>query len=226
MADQKELPAPSKSVMDEVVELRRHFHRHPEVSFSEQETSVKISERLRELGLEVQPCPTETGAVAVLDTGRPGKTVMLRADIDALPILEESGVGFKSESDGHMHACGHDTHIAMMLGTARTLVDHIWDLNGRFLFVFQPAEEIVCGAKAMIAGGLLESHHPDAVLGLHIASFLDSGTIVTKPGLLWAGSDAFEIGIKGPGGHGGMMGRYDAIREEARAYAFLLMTDQ
>src|SRR5437773_11358116 len=82
MAEQKELPAPSKSVMDEVVELRRHFHRHPEVSFSEQETSVKISERLRELGLEVQPCPTETGAVAVLDTGRHGKTVMLRADIE------------------------------------------------------------------------------------------------------------------------------------------------
>ncbi len=133
MAEQKELPTPSKSVMDEVVELRRHFHRHPEVSFSEQETSLKISDRLRELGLEVQPCPTETGAVAVLDTGRPGKTVMLRADIDALPILEESGVEFQSESDGHMHACGHDTHIAMMLGTARTLVDHIWDLNGRFL---------------------------------------------------------------------------------------------
>src|SRR6266566_1527782 len=202
MAEQKELPAPSKSVMDEVVELRRHFHRHPEVSFSEQETSVKISERLRELGLEVQPCPTETGAVAVLDTGRPGKTVMLRADIDALPILEESGVDFESESEGSMHACGHDTHTAMMLGTARTLVDHIWDLNGRFLFVFQPAEEIVSGAKAMIAGGLLESHHPDAVLGLHIASFIESGTIVTKPGLMWAGSDAFEIGIKGPGGHG------------------------
>src|SRR5438445_4219306 len=219
MAEQKELPAPSKSVMDEVVELRRHFHRHPEVSFSEQETSVKISERLRELGLEVQPCPTETGAVAVLDTGRPGKTVMLRADIDALPILEESGVEFQSESDGHMHACGHDTHIAMMLGTARTLVDHIWDLNGRFLFVFQPAEEIVSGAKAMIAGGLLESHHPDAVIGLHIASFIDSGTIVTKPGLMWAGSDAFAIGIEGPGGHGGMMGRAGNV---LAAQAFLI----
>src|SRR6266699_5403605 len=115
MAEQKELPVPSKSVMDEVVELRRHFHRHPEVSFREQETSVKISERLRGLGLEVQPCPTETGAVAVLDTGRPGKTVMLRADIDALPILEESGVDFESESEGNMHACGHDAHMGIML---------------------------------------------------------------------------------------------------------------
>src|SRR5216110_3526866 len=141
MADQKELPAPSKSVMDEVVELRRHFHRHPEVSFSEQETSVTISERLRELGLEVQPCPTETGAVAVLDTGRPGKTVMLRADIDALPILEESGVEFSSGTDGRMHACGHDAHMAIMIGVARTLIDRIWDVNGKYLFVFQPADE-------------------------------------------------------------------------------------
>src|SRR5256885_13486766 len=219
MADQKELPAPSKSVMDEVVELRRHFHRHPEVSFSEHETSVRITERLKELGLEIQPCPTETGAVAMLDTGKPGKTVMLRADIDALPILEESGVDFQSDEEGRMHACGHDAHIAMMLGVARTLVDRIYDLGGRYLFVFQPAEEIVSGAKAMIAGGLLDKHHPDAVIGLHIASFVESGTIVTKPGLLWAGSDAFDIGIEGPGVHGGGVGR----RRDGRARPTVLV---
>ena len=207
MAEQKELPAPSKSVMDEVVELRRHFHRHPEVSFSEQETSVKISERLRELGLEVQPCPTETGAVAVLDTGRPGKTVMLRADIDALPIQEESGVDFQSRIDGHMHACGHDAHMAIMIGVARTLIDRIWDVNGKYVFVFQPAEEIVEGAKAMIARGLLEDHRPDVVIGLHVVSFMESGTVITRPGLMWAGSDAFDVRFSGPGGHGGMMGR-------------------
>src|SRR5881394_3032848 len=160
MAEVKGLPTPSKSVMDEVVELRRHFHRHPEVSFSEQETSVTISERLRELGLEVQPCPTETGAVAMLDTGRPGKTVMLRADIDALPIHEESGVDFSSGTDGRMHACG-----------------------------------------------LLEQQRPEVVVGLHIVSFMESGTVVTRPGLLWAGSDAFDVKFSGPGGHGGMMGR-------------------
>src|SRR5438477_5562278 len=212
-------PTPSNSVIDEVVELRRHFHRHPEVSFSEHETSVRITERLKELGLEIQPCPTETGAVAMLDTGKPGKTVMLRADIDALPILEESGVDFQSNEEGRMHACGHDAHIAMMLGVARTLVDRIYDLGGRYLFVFQPAEEIVSGAKAMIAGGLLDKHHPDAVIGLHIASFVESGTIVTKPGLLWAGSDAFDIGIAGPGGHGGMMGRAGNV---LAAQAFLI----
>jgi amidohydrolase len=213
------MPAPSKSVIDEVVEMRRHFHRHPEVSFSEHETSVRITDRLQDLGLEIQPCPTETGAVAMLDTGKPGKTVMLRADIDALPILEESGVEFPSDEEGRMHACGHDAHMGMMLGVARTLVDRIYDLSGRYLFVFQPAEEIVSGAKAMIAGGLLDKHHPDVVMGMHIVSFVESGTIVTKPGLLWAGSDAFDIGIAGPGGHGGMMGRAGNV---LAAQAFLI----
>ncbi len=212
-------PQPLKSVLDEVVELRRHFHRYPEVSFKEQDTSVYIAERLRGLGLELKTCPTETGAVAMLDTGRPGKTVMLRADIDALPILEESGVDFESQSEGRMHACGHDAHTAILLGVARTLVDRIWDATGRYLFVFQPAEEIVSGAKAMIAGGLLDQHQPDAVIGLHIVSFLESGTVVTKPGLLWAGSDAFDIGISGPGGHGGMMGRAGNV---LAAQAFLI----
>jgi amidohydrolase len=200
-------PLPSRSVIDEVIELRRHFHRHPEVSFSEHETSRQLGERLRELGLELKPCPTDTGVVALLDTGKPGKTVMLRADIDGLPIHEESGVEFASRTDGRMHACGHDAHMAIMVGVARTLVDRIWDISGRYLFVFQPAEEIVEGAKAMIAKGLLDDNHPDSVIGLHVASFLESGTVVSRPGLMWAGSDAFEIGFAGPGGHGGMMGR-------------------
>jgi len=200
-------PLPSRSVIDEVIELRRHFHRHPEVSFSEHETSRQLGERLRQLGLELKPCPTDTGVVAVLDTGKPGKTVMLRADIDGLPIHEESGVEFSSRTDGRMHACGHDAHMAIMVGVARTLVDRIWDIGGRYLFVFQPAEEIVEGAKAMIAKGLLDDNHPDSVIGLHVASFLESGTVVSRPGLMWAGSDAFEIGFAGPGGHGGMMGR-------------------
>jgi amidohydrolase len=205
--DDPKLPTPSRSVIDEVIELRRHYHRHPEMSFSEHETSRQLGARLRQLGLELQPCPTETGVVATLDTGRPGKTVMLRADIDGLPIHEESGETFASRTDGRMHACGHDAHMAIMMGVARTLVDHIHEMRGRYLFVFQPAEEIVSGAKAMIAKGLLDQHHPDSVLGLHIASFLESGTVVSKPGLMWAGSDAFEINFSGPGGHGGMMGR-------------------
>ena len=170
-------PFPSPSVLDEVIELRRHFHRHPEVSFSEHQTSRRIGDRLQELGLELKPCPTETGVVAILDTGRPGKTVMLRADIDALPIHEESGVDFASKTDGRMHACGHDAHMGIMVGVARTLVDRIWDVSGRYLFVFQPAEEIVSGAKAMIAGGLLDDHHPDSVIGLHITSQFSRGIL-------------------------------------------------
>lgn len=207
LEDHATTPLPSQSVIEEVIELRRHFHRHPELSFGEHETSRQIGERLRQLGLELKPCPTETGVVALLDTGKPGKTVMLRADIDGLPIHEESGVDFGSRTDGRMHACGHDAHMAIMIGVARTLVDRIWDVSGRYLFVFQPAEEIVEGAKAMIAKGLLDDHRPDSVIGLHIASFLESGTVISKPGLMWAGSDAFEIGFAGPGGHGGMMGR-------------------
>lgn len=201
------MPQPSQAVLDEVLELRRHFHLHPEVSFEERDTSLLLFDRLRELGLDLKACPTETGVVALLDSGKPGKTVMLRADIDALPIHEESGVEFSSQSDGRMHACGHDAHMAIMVGVARTLVERVWDLTGRYLFVFQPAEEIVEGAKAMIAKGLLDDHRPDSVVGLHISSFLESGTVITKPGLMWAGSDAFEITFSGPGGHGGMMGR-------------------
>src|ERR1043166_187868 len=200
-------PLPSKSVLDDVVDLRPHFHKHPELSCSEQETSLYLKERLRELGLDLKACPTETGAVAMLDTGRPGKTVMLRADIDALPIHEESGVDFASRTDGRMHACGHDARMAIMIGVARTLIDRIWDGGGKYLFVFQPAEEIVEGAKAMIARGLLDDQRPDVVIGLHVVSFMEAGPGVTRPGVLWAGSDAFDVKFSGPGGHGGMMGR-------------------
>ncbi|TMB96234.1 MAG: amidohydrolase [Chloroflexi bacterium] len=217
--EQSTTPLPSKSVIDEVIELRRYFHRRPEVSFSEHDTSTYLGERLRMLGLELQHCPTETGVVALLDTGKPGKTVMLRADIDALPIHEESGVDFASGAEGRMHACGHDAHMGIMVGVARTLVERIWDVSGRFLFVFQPAEEIVSGAKAMIAKGLLDDHHPDSVIGLHVTSFTEAGTVITRPGLMWAGSDAYEISFTGPGGHGGMMGRRGNVLS---AQAFLV----
>ena len=217
--EQSTTPLPSKSVIDEVIELRRYFHRRPEVSFSEHDTSTHLGERLRMLGLELQHCPTETGVVALLDTGKPGKTVMLRADIDALPIHEESGVDFASGAEGRMHACGHDAHMRIMVGVARTLVERIWDVSGRFLFVFQPAEEIVSGAKAMIAKGLLDDHHPDSVIGLHVTSFTEAGTVITRPGLMWAGSDAYEISFTGPGGHGGMMGRRGNVLS---AQAFLV----
>src|SRR5215831_21352032 len=201
------LPEPSRDTLDEVVDNRRHFHRHPEVSFAEHETSRFIQDRLRGLGLDVRECPTPTGALAVLDTGRPGRTVMLRADIDALPILEESGVDFASSHEGRMHACGHDAHTAILLGAARALAGRAEDLRGSYLFCFQPAEEIVSGAREMIARGLFEQHNPDVTIGLHMASWLPTGHVSTRPGLLWAGSDAFELTMRGPGGHGGMIKR-------------------
>jgi amidohydrolase len=213
------LPSPSQDVLDEVVDTRRHLHRRPEVSFAEHETSRFVADRLRALGLELRECPTETGAVAFLQGGRPGSTVLLRADIDALPILEESGVDFASAREGSMHACGHDAHTAIMLGVARTLSEQAEDLPGGYLFVFQPAEEIVAGAREMIARGLLERNPAQAAIGLHVASWLPSGHVVTKPGLLWAGSDAYEISFRGPGGHGGMMGRAGNV---ISAQAFLL----
>ena len=213
------LPQPSRDVLDEVVDNRRYLHRHPEVSFAEHETSRFIEDRLRSLALSVEPCLTPTGALAFLDTGRAGRTVMLRADIDALPILEDSGVDFASDVDGRMHGCGHDAHTAILLGAARTLVEHVEQLRGRYLFCFQPAEEIVSGAREMIARGLLERYRPDVTVGLHMASWLPSGDVVTRPGLLWAGSDAFDISMRGPGGHGGMMKRAGNV---ISAQAFLL----
>ena len=212
-------PLPNQTILDEVIDMRRYFHRNPEISNAEFETSRRLQERLREIGIEVMKCPTPTGAVGMLDTGRPGKTVMLRADIDALPIHEESKASFVSDVDGRMHACGHDAHMAIMLGVARTMVDRISDLSGKFLFVFQPAEEIVSGAKEMIARGLLDDHKPDVAIGLHIASFVETGTVITRPGLLWAGSDAYEVKFTGPGGHGGMMGRRGNV---LGAQAFML----
>ena len=214
-----DLPEPSQAVLDEVVETRRHLHAHPEVSWQEQATTHFVRDRLAAAGLRVDPCPTETGAVAFLDTGRPGRTVLLRADIDALPILEESGVGFTSEIEGRMHACGHDAHTAILLGVARTLAEQADRLSGSFLFVFQPAEEIVSGAREMLARGLLDRYDPKASLGLHTWAPGDSGFVLARPGLQWSGSDFFEIEIKGPGGHGGVIKRAGNV---IAAQAFVL----
>jgi amidohydrolase len=215
----RELIEPRPSTLEEVVDLRRHLHRHPEVSFEEHQTSHLIERRLESYGLTLHPCPTETGAVATLDGGKPGKTILIRADIDALPILEESGVDFPSAAEGRMHACGHDGHTAILLGVAKTLAEQAEDLAGRYLFVFQPAEEVVSGARQMIANGLLEQHHADFAIGLHLAAWAESGAVITKPGLQWGGSDAFEITFVGPGGHGGMMGRKGNV---INAQAFLV----
>ncbi len=188
--------------MDQVVEWRRHLHRHPELSFHERETAAFIAETLEGFGgLQVER-PAENAVIARLDTGRPGRTVALRADIDALPIEEQSGVEFASEVPGVMHACGHDGHTAMLLGAARELLSR--DLpGGEVRFIFQPAEELAPGgARDLVAAGAVEG--VDFIYGCHLWSQLETGKVTAMPGPFMAAADFFKLAITGRGGHGGM----------------------
>jgi amidohydrolase len=187
-----------------MIELRHDLHAHPELSFSEFRTTDVIRERLSELGWTLADCPTETGAVAVLAGGRRGRRVMLRADIDALPVTEERDLDYRSVSEGVMHACGHDVHAAGLLGVAEALSRGREELAGEFTLVFQPAEEELGGAKAMIAGGLLNRHPSDYVLGAHVTSMAPVGLVATRPGVFMSEADSLRIEILGRGGHGAM----------------------
>ncbi len=185
-------------VDEDVVAWRRHLHRHPEVSFHEHETSAWIAERLEEFGFSVER-PTETSVMARLGSG--GPTVALRADIDALPINERSGVPFSSERPGAMHACGHDGHTAMLLGAARELARR--EPAGEVRFIFQHAEELAPGgAREMIAAGVMEG--VDFVYGCHLWAGMDYGKVAAMPGDFMAAADFFRLVIRGEGGHGGM----------------------
>ncbi|HEY8745332.1 MAG TPA: amidohydrolase, partial [Chloroflexota bacterium] len=176
------MAAPTLALQDvakQVVLDRRHLHAHPELGFQEQETAAFIAERLRSLGLEVQTGVAQTGVVGLLRGGRPGKTVLLRADIDALPIQEQNDVPYRSQVAGVMHACGHDGHTAILLNTARVLAERRDTLSGAVKFVFQPSEEAPPGgAIKMIEEGVLENPHVDAAFGLHLDQNLPLGTIM------------------------------------------------
>jgi amidohydrolase len=193
------------AVFEEVVQWRRHLHRHPELSFQERETAAWIADTLATFGdgLEVER-PAENSVVAHLRTGRPGPTVALRADIDALPIEEESGVDFASERSGVMHACGHDGHTAMLLGAARLLADAPESLpGGEIRFLFQPAEELAPGgARDLVAAGAVDG--VDFVYGCHLWTPLEFGKVTAMPGPFMAASDFFTLAITGRGGHGGL----------------------
>ncbi len=184
-----------------VVALRRTLHRHPELSGEEHETARRVAERLRELGVEaVQTGVNGTGVVATLEGERPGPTVLLRADMDALPIQEETGLEFASEVDGVMHACGHDVHTASLLGTAAILARHRDQLHGRVRFCFQPHEErLPGGAQGMIEAGVLAG--VDAVFGQHIKPDLPAGTLGVRAGAAMASSDEVYVTVTGEGGH-------------------------
>ena len=192
-------------VLEDVVGWRRHLHRHPELSFEERETAAYIADALAGFGeaLEVER-PAENSVVAHLRTGRPGPVVALRADIDALPIDEQSGVDFASENRGVMHACGHDGHTAMLLGAARLLTEARDRLpGGEIRFLFQPAEELAPGgARDLVAAGAVEG--VDFVYGCHLWTPLAYGKVAAMPGAFMAASDFFTLAITGRGGHGGL----------------------
>ncbi|MBQ5799374.1 MAG: amidohydrolase, partial [Oscillospiraceae bacterium] len=188
------------ALSDELVALRRDFHRHPELGFQEFRTSKIVEDYLTELGLEVRRC-AGTGVIGVLRGAKPGKTLLLRCDIDALPMNEESGVDFPSENPGLFHGCGHDGHTAVQLVTAKIMAQHRDKLHGTAVFLFQPNEEDA-GAEIMIQDGAMDDK-PDAVCGFHLWSPIPTGKIGLAPGPLEASSWYFKLTIHGKGGHGG-----------------------
>ena len=182
-----------------VINMRREFHMNPEASMKEYNTSKRIREELDKAGIENKSI-AGTGVIATIKGEHPGKTVALRGDIDALAVVEESGKEYASKVHGMMHACGHDTHGAMLLGSAMVLNEMKDKINGTVKFFFQPGEEVGKGAAAMVAEGALEG--VDSVMGMHISSGLPSGTINADPGAKTASADYFKITVTGKGGHG------------------------
>lgn len=184
--------------------MRREFHRHPEIGFHEKTTAKLVADELLKLDLSIKTGIARTGIVALLDSGKPGPVVMLRADMDALPVTEQTGAAYASLTPGIMHACGHDGHMAIMLTTARLLHQRRNELHGTVKFIFQPAEEGQGGAEEMLRSGALENPTPDYMLGLHLWNEKPLGHIVVSPGALMAGSDTFSVTITGRGGHGAL----------------------
>ena len=191
--------------IDEITQWRHWLHAHPELSTREKETSAYIKTQLEAMGLEVKPCKNSYGLTALIEGTGEGKCIALRADFDALPVKEETGLEFASVNEGIMHACGHDMHTAILLGTAAVLCDLRREFKGSVKLIFQPAEEVSSsqGASGMIAGGCLENPKVDAVIGEHMWPDLKAGLIGIKDGVLTASTDRFEINVYGKAAHGG-----------------------
>jgi amidohydrolase len=187
-----------------VIDIRRYLHTIPEIGFQEKKTSAFVEKSLKDIGYTPQTGIAKTGIKAVLDTGRLGKTILLRADMDGLKMTEETGLPFASAHDGYMHGCGHDAHIAMLLGAAKLLWQVQDKLKGKIIFIFQPAEEGMGGAKVMLDEGVLEGETVDYAFAQHVWPNIPLGTIGIKEGNLWAAVNHFEIIIHGKGGHGAM----------------------
>lgn len=196
-------PAEAEALRGDLSSLRRAIHREPELGLHNPKTLAKIKDALADLPLEYREGPSTTGLVAVLRGPANGRTVLLRGDMDALPLVEDTGLDFSSETTGAMHACGHDTHVAMLVGAAKLLCTARDRLAGTVMFMFQPGEEGHHGARYMLEDGLLDPL-PDAAFALHIMPNAPHGVFAGKAGPLLASSDVLTISVKGAGGHASM----------------------
>lgn len=200
----KKLEALWQKYCERVYEIRHQIHMNPEVGFEEYETSKLVVSELEKLGIEVTKNVAKTGVVGLIKGGKPGKTVALRADMDALRVNEEADCEFKSKVPGVMHACGHDGHTASLLGVAMILNEVKDELHGNVKLIFQPAEEVEGGALPMIEEGVLENPKVDAIFGGHLWGSIESGKVAVKHGAMMASPDIFTVKIIGKGGHGGV----------------------
>jgi amidohydrolase len=188
--------------LDSMVALRRDFHRHPELSFQERRTAEIIAERLQKAGLEVRTGIAGTGVVGILRGDKPGKTIAWRADIDALPLTEILEAPFASGTPGVMHACGHDGHTAIAITLAELMSARRAEVPGTAVFIFQPAEELLGGAKPMIEAGVLDNPRVDEIYGLHLTTQDAAGSVNVRRGPTMASGDGFTVEVRGKGGHG------------------------
>ena len=213
-----------EKLSDDVVLTRRDLHMHPELGFEEHRTAGIVAHRLRSLGYDVYEGVGRTGVVGVMRGTKPGRTIMLRADMDALPILEERTHDYRSQSNGTMHACGHDGHVAILLGAAALIADRKDELAGTICLVFQPAEEGLGGAKVMIEDGLFEKFKIERAYGLHLSSKYATGLLGFREGPMYASSDSLEIDVIGVGGHGSAP--QDAVDPIYTAASFITSVQQ
>ena len=209
-------PAPADGVFDDMVDRRRALHRRPELAFAEHETTAMIRDHMTALGIAETLRTTETGGIFTMEGGRPGRSVVLRGDIDGLPVQEDEARAVHSEVEGVMHACGHDVHVASILGAASLLAARREALPGRYVFLFQPAEEALCGAKAMLEGGALTAMEDSRLVGFHVTSQLPAGFVALRAGIAMSEANSLRITLTGPGGHGAMpSAQGDVIRATA-----------
>jgi amidohydrolase len=200
------------AVFDDMVDRRRSVHRHPELGFHEQKTTALIRDHMAALGIAESDRVLETGGIFTMEGGRPGHTVVLRADIDALPVQEDTTRAVHSEVEGLMHACGHDVHVGALLGVASALSARREEVPGRFVFLFQPAEEALCGAKRMVEKGALDAIAGGRLVGFHVTSQLPVGMVALASGISMAEAHSLRITLEGPGGHGAMpTGKGDVV---------------